>query len=228
MKITKLNESLKTGIAALIYASPKSGKTFSLKYLQGKTLIIDVDHGTSVLADCPELDIDIVHVSVESSISSIIEELEGMESIPYKNIVLDSLTELENQILTNFAKKGKNDGIPEMSAYLKLDFAISDICRRLRNLTAKGVNIIITTWESLGELIQASGEKVSVVKPMIRKPELLCGLMSIVARLEISQKDGITRYFRFAGSNSLYAGDRIYKRQYAKINELLGEVKDGN
>lgn len=57
MLILKAAELEREKVTAFIYAPPGMGKTTLLGSLPGKTLIIDVDRGTSVLRGNPNVDI---------------------------------------------------------------------------------------------------------------------------------------------------------------------------
>lgn len=226
MEIKKISEMRSNdGISVLMYASPGTGKTYSLQYLSGKTLIIDIDRGSKCL-DCKSNknidNIDILQIEL-SDLNNIISKLE-QEKINYDNIVIDNITELDKLMLTSLGRNGKNGGAPEMQHYNQVIFKTADYCRRFRNLTAKGVNIIFTAWETMGERVYPSGEKVSITKPMLSgksSVETIIGLCDIVARLEISTKDEETRFFRMKGSNTCYARDRIYNRDFCAVDKLL-------
>ena len=224
MKIQKISDIKVTGLSVLLFACPKTGKTTAIASLPGKTLIIDCDKGTDTIRNIVRDDIDIIQFDNETNLLTILDFLET-QSHDYKNIVIDSLSEAENIILSELGKKGKNQGIPELQHYQVCDYRIQDIVRRFRNLTSTGLNCIFTCWEEAADVVSSTGEKRSVIKPKIRKAESICGLMSIIGRLEISIKDGVTRYFRFQSVDNMYCGDRIFKRQFCKVNELLGEVK---
>ena len=43
--------------SALLYAPPGGGKTYTASFLKGKTLVIDIDRTTNVLAGNPNIDI---------------------------------------------------------------------------------------------------------------------------------------------------------------------------
>lgn len=224
MKIQKISDIKVTGLSILLFASPKQGKTTSMAYLPGKTLLIDCDKGTNVLRDMVNDNLDIVQLDEETTLFTILDFLETQKH-EYNNVVIDSLSEVQETILSELGKKGKNQGIPELQHYQVCDYRIQDIVRRFRNLTSTGLNCIFTCWEEAADIVSSTGEKRSVIKPKIRKAESICGLMSMIGRLEISIKDGVTRYFRFQSVDNMYCGDRIFKRQFCKVNELLGEVK---
>lgn len=77
MKITKASELEKgSNFSALIYAPPGTGKTSTIKYLPGRTLVIDVDRTTNVLSG--EENIDIVYAdinNVEVGFAKMLEEI---------------------------------------------------------------------------------------------------------------------------------------------------------
>lgn len=220
MQILKLSELKKTNVTALIYAPPGIGKTSLLAELPGKTLIIDVDEGTSVLVG-KEADIEIVRLDEDlQNMIEVITKLE--ESCPFDNVCIDSLSELEKKMLTVYGRLGKNDGAPEMLHYNRVQFKITDICRRVRALPA---NKIFTAWETLVEYVHPSGEKYTQAKPMLsgKTTETICGLCDVVGHLEIStQKDAEgMRFIRLESTPTVIAKDRINKRRFCRTNELI-------
>jgi len=234
MKTRKVEEGkTNEGISVLVYASPGIGKTYALQYLPGKTLIIDADNGTkclSVATNTNKDNIDIVGIGKDAcDIGSILAELES-GNVKYDNVVLDTLTELDRALLTYCGRLGKNGGAPELVHYNRVAFRVADFCRSLRNLTANGINVIFNTWEQEGEIIYPSGEKVSILKPMLSgkaSPTTICGLCDIIARLEISSKDDKTRFYRMSGNGGFFVRDRIYQREWCPIDELLGPKTEG-
>ena len=209
-----------TGTSTLMYANPGAGKTTALSMLPGKTLIIDVDKGTSVLSDKPE-NVDIVRLKPDlSNLKSIIDEVKELD---YDNVCLDTVSELEKTMLTNYGRIGKNDGAPEIGHYNKVGFKLADYIRELRNLTDKGINVIVTAWEDNKEIVEPSGEKYSVLMPMVRKSSEICGLFDTVARLIVSDKkeNAGERFFVLEASANVFAKDRISKRKFCKVNELI-------
>ena len=217
MQILKAQDLKEDKITALIYAPPGMGKTTLLGTLPGKTLIIDVDKGTSVLRG--NKDVDIVRLSEDlHELKEILAELQKKN--PYENICLDSLSELERSMLAYYGRTGKLDGVPEMGAYLKVDFKIIDLCRQLRGLQG---NVILTAWETQKEITSITGERYSQARPMLRdkNTDNVCGLCDLVGQIVINAKDG-GRYVRLEGTTNAIAKDRIKKRKYCKFEEILG------
>jgi phage nucleotide-binding protein len=221
MQILKIADIKTNRISALVYSAPGNGKTSMLGELKGKTLIIDVDRGTSVLAGQTA---DISVVRLDEDLGDLFKVLENLEkSCPFDNVCIDSLSELEKTMLTVYGRLGKNDGAPELAHYNRTQFKIAGICRRFRSLDA---NVVFTAWESKSEHIHPSGEKYTQAMPMLsgKCADTICGLCDIVGRLEIGSKDDNIgkRYIRLEASPVVIAKDRIYKRKFCTTDKLLG------
>ena len=220
MRILKASELENSKIAALVYAPPGYGKTTLLGWLPGKTLIVDVEGGTSVLKGTGS-DADIVMLG--DTREGIKEIYDGLaKDCPYDNVCIDSLSELERWMLTLLGRDGKNNGAPELQHYGQVSFKIADYVRLFRSLPA---NVIFTAWETQGEVIASSGEKFTRAAPMLtgKTPDNICGLCDIVGQIVISSKDGARgqRFIKLSSDMSTVAKDRIRKRQYCKFEELI-------
>ena len=221
MRILKAAELEREKVTAFIYAPPGMGKTTLLGSLPGKTLIIDVDRGTSVLRGKENIDI----VQLSESLIELREVLTMLQTkCEYDNVCIDSLSELERGMLTVYGREGKNDGVPELAHYNRSQFKIMDYCRLFRALPA---NILFTAWETVGEIIQPTGEKYSQSRPMLsgKTSDSVCGLCDIVGRITISPKDG-ERYVWMEGSQTVVAKDRLFKRKFCKFEEVLNNGVD--
>ena len=214
MQIINSKDLQREFLTVLIYAPPGMGKTTLLGMLPPKTLIIDVDNGTSVLAG--DFDADIVRLSDDlHEFPEILKELQT--ECKYKNIAVDSLSELERAMLTYFGKIGNNNGVPSIDAYNRVDYKILSYCRLLRTLKA---NIIFTAWETQRDFTALTGEKYSQAYPLVREKiaDNICGLCDIIGRIV---DDGKERFINLEGSMSAIAKDRIFKRKTCKFEEVL-------
>ena len=201
---------------ALIYAPPGMGKTTLLGSLPGKTLVVDVDRGTSVLRGNANVDI----VRLDEGLAELPQVVAHLEKeCKYNNVAVDSISELEKAMLTVYGREGKNDGAPEQGHYLKVQFKLADYCRRFRALPA---NVIFTAWEVQKEIIAQDGSKYTQARPMIsdKSVDLICGLCDVVGQIIISSKDG-ERYVRLKGATTVIAKDRLKKRDFCKFEELI-------
>lgn len=223
MIIKKCAEMELPRISALVYGVPGRGKTTLCGMLPGKTLIIDVDNrGINVLRGLKNVDYIPLKEDV-SDLKAVTAELEGMKNFPYDNLVIDSLSELEKNMLTVYGRNSHNDGAPELGHYNKVQYKIADYVRRFRALPC---NTIFTAWETAMEATASDGSKYQIFRPQLssKLSDTIAGLCDIVGRIEISPKDD-HRYVRLAGGFNLLAKDRIFKRQYCEFGDLITEPK---
>ena len=203
-------------ITALIYGTPGMGKTSLLGLLPGRTLIIDIDKGTSVLAGCENVDVLRLTKGV-GELPQIISELKA--KCEYDNVCIDSISELEGAMLSELARRGRNNGVPELGDYNRVDCFIIDWCRLARDINS---HIFFTAWEKYTDLTAPSGEKVTAIRPMLRDKniERLCGLCDLVGHVEKDRESG-KRIVWLEGTPRKIAKDRIYKRQWCNFEEVI-------
>ena len=216
MNIMKASELSTPNITALIYGTPGMGKTTLLGNLKGPTLIIDVDKGTSVLSG--NENVDVLRLSKGADeLRQVISELKS--KCDYLNVCIDSLSELEGSMLSELGRKGRNNGVPELGDYNRVDCFLIDWCRMSREIEA---NIFFTAWEKYTELTLPTGEKVTAVRPMLRDKniERVCGLCDIVGRIELNREKG-ERVVCLEGNPRKIAKDRIYKRTFCSFEDVI-------
>lgn len=209
----------------LVYAPPGMGKTTAIKYLPGKTLVLDVDRTTRVLKG--EENIDIAYVDNTDTWKfwgELIVDLEENYKGKYDNIVVDNISELERSLLSDLGNKGKNKGVPSQGDYQYMQFRIVNSLRYMKNL---GSNLVWTAWESSDLFTDSSGQQWNRSFPQINHKIMnnVLGLCDVVAKLAINS-DG-DRGFILSASNSTYAKNQIDDRKGCLQSELiLGDVDD--
>jgi len=220
----KLTDALtKSGVSAIIYGESGIGKTHFAGTLPGKTLIIAAEaNGIKTLARSA----NVVNIDVEylpQPANSIDETMMlynkffsdlMLRDLPYDNIVLDSATELANNLLLLKADPDKNGGTPTMKNYGDVQFSMRRYLRILRDLAEmKGKNVIVIALEAELVLSQNSDVQTSKTHPALSGKKLSPeaeGLYDIVAHLE-KKSDG-TRVFRLEGNDSFVAKDRFGRK----------------
>jgi len=206
----------------LIYGAPGMGKTTTIKFLPGKTLVLDVDRTSHVLKGCPNIDIMYVDNTNtwEYWEKLIIHLKDNCEE--YDNIVVDNISELERSILSDLGSKGKNKGVPCQADYQYMQFRIVNSLRYMKNLD---VNLIWTAWESTDLYTESSGQQWNRSYPQVNQKILnnVLGLCDVVGKLAIN-KDGERGYI-LSATNSTYAKNQIDSRVGCLQSELV--VKGG-
>jgi len=209
----------------LIYASPGMGKTTAIKYIPGKTLLIDIDKSSSVLRGEKNIDIAAIDThNIWNSWTSTVTQLLENDYSQYNNIVIDNVSELFRACLANLGREGKNNRVPEQSHYQRVDFTILDSLRALKKLDAR---IIFTAWETSDTWYTESGQAFNRAYPDIRTKILnnFMGLCDVVARLVVSVDDdgNEKRGFILQPTSSVYAKNRLDDRRGCLVNELVGD-----
>lgn len=231
MKITSAADITADYSTYLIYANPGVGKTKSLEYLPGRTLLIDIDHSSIVLQG--NENIDIVRVDSHNIwnewlgvVADLIENKEKYEET-YTNIAIDNVSELFKSTLANLGREGKNNRVPSMDAYQRVDFVILDSLRALNKLN---VRLVLTAWETSDKWETESGQAFNRAMPDIR-PKIInnfMGLTDVVARLSARKdNDGnIIRGFVLQPTDSVYAKNRLDDREGCLVDELVQEAEE--
>lgn len=226
MKITKATDLQKgKNFSALIYAPPGTGKTTTIKYLPGKTLVIDVDRTTNVLAGLENIDVVYADMTdVEIGFKKLLKEIHDNYLTDYDNIVIDNISELEQAWLGEKAKQsktrdGRDMGIPEMGDYNKYSFYLTDLIRYVNSW--EGVNKVYTAWETTRQIETPGGQLYNQFIPQIREKIInnVMGLVNMVARLVISEETG-NRGFILKPSNSTFAKNQLSDVEFVLQSEI--------
>lgn len=203
----------------LIYGAPGKGKTTSIKYFPGKTLVLDIDRTSRVLKG--EADIDIVYIDNENTWEDwgkTITELSQNFVGKYDNIVVDNVSELERCILSSLGSAGKNNGVPSQADYQYMQFKLVNSLRYMKNL---GSNLIWTAWEEIDLWTDADGSSYNTALPQINRKirNNVLGLCDVVGRLMVKE-DG-ERGFVLSATDSTYAKNQLDDRKGCMQSELI-------
>ena len=224
IQTSPVTQQTKVGKTVLVYAESGCGKTTLLGTLPGRTLILDVEGGCTVLRGTKK---QIARVAIPETLENLKSIFDALmtSDIDFDNVCLDSGTELEKFMLIRLAASGKNDGMPSLHDYGVVGFKMRDYARRLRDLRERGVNVIVTALEMPLELEQSDDSIRTRLYPMFGRklaPEI-CGLFDVVARLEISTKPGHEgeRFLRMDGDETMIAKNRYGTGKFAKADLTL-------
>lgn len=223
MKIIKATEINKPAALRILYAAPGMGKTSTLQYMPDRKLIIDLDGTSSVLINKPNIDIVTLDdpYNPRESLPKLLKEIKDEHLDEYDSIALDNISELENAVLTEYGKKGNNNGVPGIQNYQQLQFFELDMIRYMKNWNK---NIVITAWEQTDDFATESGQTFTRAYPQIRKPILsnVMGLALQVGRLQVSSKTG-KRGIILTPSNAVFAKNQLDQREFCLQEDLFKE-----
>lgn len=223
MKIIKATDITLNDSCYLIYGNPGFGKTSALKYIPGKTLVIDIDKSSKVLNGCENISIAEVDThKIWDEWLNVVKELLKGAAEPFDTIVVDNVSELFRACLANLGRDGKNHRVPTQADYQRVDFTILDSLRALLQLKKR---IVFTAWETSDQWTDENGMIYNRAMPDIRSKILnnFLGLTDVVARLvKKTTEDGEeVRGFILQPSASVYAKNRLDDRKGCKVDELF-------
>lgn len=221
MIIKKATDIVAPPALRVIFGNPGMGKTSTVKFMPGKKLLIDLDGTSSVLKG--DNNIDIVSLdnpnNPRESLPALLKDIQDTQLDKYDGFVLDNISELENAVLTEYGKKGNNNGVPGIQNYQQLQFFELDAIRFMKNWHK---NVVITAWEMTDDYTTESGQTFTRAYPQIRKPILnnVLGLSLQVGRLSISAKSG-KRWFQLAPTDSVFSKNQIDNRENCLQEDLF-------
>lgn len=234
MKITSAKEvSRAEDYSILIFAQAGTGKTTTAKFLPGKTLVIDVDRTTNVLAG--EENIDIVYLDTDTPCNSakvLLKEIHDNYLDKYDNIFFDNLSEFENAWFGEKSKESKTKtgqemGTPQLADYNAYGYYMTDMIRYINSW--KGVNKIFTAWETTVQVQTSGGQMYNQFVPDIREKitNNVLGLMNMVGRLVFNEETG-NRGFILKPSSSVFSKNQLDNRPFCLQEDLfnIGDVEE--
>ena len=208
----------------LLYAKPGTGKTSTVRYLEGSSLLLDIDHTSQVLSGLPG--ISVVKIDPEKPTQQLVDFYGYAKAHikEYDNIVVDNLSHYQKLWLM---EKGKNtkSGQPELQHYGIFDSHILNMISTFNNLDA---NIIYTSWEATRQIQLESGQLFNQFLPDVREKVVnhVMGIIPVVARL-VKNPETNTRGFLLSESNGTFAKNQLDNRDFA-LQEDIFKVGDAD
>lgn len=203
----------------LLYGKPGIGKTTVIKNLPGKTLVLDLDGSSRVLAGVAT--IDVYEFDREHPIEDMTNFLKkiGEALAQYQTLVIDNITAFQFDWFVEMGRESKNGIRNEIQHYG--DFT-NYFLRIITKIYSLPINIYVTAWETTRDLELEDGTRITQFVPQVREQVLnqLLGLTDVVGRIKTSPKTG-NRGVILEGNDGLYAKNRIDNRNASPIDELF-------
>ena len=210
----------------ILYAKPGTGKTSSIKYLKGKTRVIDLDNSAKVLGGIsPNIKIDIMdRTKPNEEIGNWIKH-SSEYIVGFDNLVIDNISSFQKDWFVELGRNSHNKISNELQDYSKWT---NYFARLMTEMYSLPVNILTTCWEEQRKVTAMSGQTFTQYAPSIRDSVMdgLLGLCDVVGRLTINPKTG-NRGVILQGNDSVYAKNRLDDRTIVPIEELFN-FKNGN
>lgn len=203
----------------LWYGAPGKGKTSTVKYLEGKTLVLDIDRTSHVLKGLENIDIVYIdNIDTWTHWEEVLLELTKNYVGVYDNVVVDNVSELERCILSNLGALGKNNGVPSQGDYQYMQFRMVNSLRYMKSIDS---NLIWLAWEEYDLFHDFDGTQYTMVQPQINKriKNNILGLCDVVARLVV--KDDGERGFVLTSTNTTLAKNQIDDRKGCLQHEIM-------
>lgn len=204
----------------LIYGKPGVGKTSAIRNLTGKTLVLDLDDSSKVLAGAPNIDVQPFDRSNPSEewkefLTGLAERLKG-----YDNLVIDNVSAFEKDWFVERGRASKNGIGNEIQDYGQWTNYFARILTTV--FMDAPINVLVTAWENTRDITSETGQQFSQYAPAIRDSvrDGLLGLTDVVGRVVINPKTG-GRGVILEGTDAIFAKNRLDNRKLVSINELF-------
>ena len=222
-----LPSKISRGIAIVIFSNPGIGKTHLASTLpEGETLIVNTEAGIAPLLGSKHIVWHLQQVmangkNVEDAMTelymSIRTKAPGYEFI--KNVVLDNVSELSDQLTTHYTKTRGKD-FPEIKEHGDTAFKFREWMHDWRDLVELGINVVINAWEQDYDIAVADGLVQTRTCPKVGRANVpsVCGIVDVVGHLENHEKSG-QRWIRIAPSKQY-----LTKCQFKGLEDDKGQV----
>ena len=190
-----VSSTIDRGISIIIYGHPGAGKTTTSATLPaGRTLIINTEAGLGPLLGTGHIQFNVLKAMNEMPVEDIITDIYRqllLGTLDVDNVVLDNMSELE-QLLIHSLTVGRGKEAPELREYGDASYKMKEWMHNFRDLVYKNKNVVFTAWEYPVEITNNDGTVITKTVPMIGKKISLqlCGLVDVVAHLEVYEKSG--------------------------------------
>ena len=203
MEFKEIGESLEgRGITMIGYCNPGGGKTHMAGTLPPKeTLILDIDGGTAPLIGSGHI---VVSMTDKTNLIGAMEKMHRylkVEDHPFKYVVLDNISELEQRIIFQLTKD-RDKKFTEIREYGDAACKMRELLKLYRDLRDQGISVFFMAWERIQDIAQDTGLIETLIIPKLSEnlSKEFCGQVDIVAHVEADEKSD-NRWLRIGPSD---------------------------
>jgi phage nucleotide-binding protein len=228
--------SITRGLSIMIYADPGKGKTSLACTLPvDETLFVVTEAGMGPLLGKGFRYFDVLAtmklnplMSLEEIIQEFYKEIRTNPKFPFKYIVIDNLSELESQLLSDYTRRRKKP-FPEAKEYGDVSFRIHEWVVLFRDLQYQGITVIFNVWEKQMELKSMTGESYTMAYPYLsgRNAAAIPGIVDAVGHLYTK---GEARFVEFSQNNMCITKCQFngLAKEEANLMTILGKIRSYN
>lgn len=227
LKLKPIGNKINRGISMIIYGNPGVGKTTLATTLPpDETIIINAEAGLGPLLGKGHVVFNVLEAVKNNAFERVIDDLYKelrTSKHPFKNVVLDNLSEIENQLILSITEDhGKK--APTLREYGDAAYKMKQWVHQYRDLVYNGINVIFNAWEFPMDLRNAEGCLLSLICPKVSKSivPVVCGCVDVVGHLEVYGETG-RRWVRIRPNDLC-----LCKSQFKGVGDTkdAGEIAD--
>jgi phage nucleotide-binding protein len=229
LKFAKAGNVINRGISFCIYGDPGVGKTTMATTLPAdETLIINTEAGLG-----PTLGKNHVIFNLKNDLSDLDKLYQYLrtEKHPFKNVVIDNISELQEWILLKLTKIRTKE-FCSRAEYGDAGFKMKETLHLFRDLIYQDINVVFNAWEATIDMLSTEGVAESKLYPKVFKsvaPEL-CGIVDVVGRLMVFEKTQ-KRWLRVAPMDKFVAKcqfEGLDEDEVADFGVIIKKLKEHN
>jgi len=226
--IKPVGDTIDRGISAIIYGNPGVGKTTLATTLPPEeTIIINAEAGLGPLLGKGHSVFNLLGFVNNNEFEKAVDDFYKYlrtEKHPYKYVVLDNISEIENQLILYMTQRHGKEA-PTLREYGDSSHKMKQWIHNFRDLVYQDINVVINAWEFPIELRNIEGNIITIICPKMSKSIVptACGCVDVVGHMESHEKTG-KRWIRLR-PNDQY----LCKSQFKGIggpNDQSGELPD--
>jgi phage nucleotide-binding protein len=236
-KLSSVGNTINRGVSFIIYGNPGVGKTtLSTTLNPEETLIVNAEAGLGPLLGKGHTVFNVIKAVEDNEFEKVINDFYKTirtESHPFKNIVLDNLSEIENQLVYHITKRHGKEA-PTVREYGDASFVLKQWIHQFRDLVFQNINVVFNAWEFPMDIRNVEGSVITLTCPKLMKSlvPVVCGCVDVIGHMEVHEKTG-KRWIRLRPNDQYLcksqfkgiAGPNDPSGEMPNLNDIINKIK---